>query len=80
VNESNNGAMLVQTTVKVVEFQSFSTLKAALDYMAALDKRGVKGIRINVDLTGAKYNKYNQLEQGDYPWKVSYPAAIAPVI
>lgn len=73
-NESNG--MLVTTTVKVREFQSFATLKAALDYAAELDARKVKGVLVNVDLTGAKHDKYNHLEQGNYPWKVSYPSEL----
>lgn len=55
------------------EIRPFDTLKAALDFMATLDGQKVKGVHLNVNLKDAKYDKYNRLLPGDYPWLVSYP-------
>ena len=59
-------------TERTVKQIMFPNITAALDAIDKLKASKTKGIRLNVNLTGATYDKYGRLEPGEFKWSVSH--------
>ncbi len=62
----------VSVTKPVTVSETFTTLALALGCVKHLMVHKARGIKLNVDLTTAKYDKLNRLEEANYPWIVSH--------